>query len=398
MLVACVLIPRFELAVAAGGLETLAGRAVAIAPDGGSGSRIGEVSGAAQAFGVRSGMALGEALARCPALELLAADPVAVAAAWERTLRGLEGVGAGVDPQRPGLACFTLDGLRRLHGGSDELVLAAARRALDRPARLAAAPTRFCALAAALATRPRRTLIVRGDARAHLAPQSVALLRSRALTEPLVETLERLGIATLGELAALPRAALADRFGAAGIEAHRLACGEDDPPRPRRLEPRLEESLELPESAGGLVLERALGLLIDRLLARPERRGRTLRGATLAAHLVDGGSWRSSVTFREPLGDPRRMLLVLAPRLSLLPAPAGVLALAAERFGSAAGEQRALPCRDRAQAARDRRARLGEAIRQLHSAAGADAALRIHWLEPDSRVPERRAILTPYLR
>ena len=55
-MVACVLIPRFELAVAAGGLEALAGRAVAIAPDGGPGP-IGEVSGAAQAFGVRSGMA-----------------------------------------------------------------------------------------------------------------------------------------------------------------------------------------------------------------------------------------------------------------------------------------------------------------------------------------------------
>ena len=394
MVVACVLIPRFELVVAAGGAAALAGRAVAIAPEGSAGSgQIGEVSGAAQAFGVRSGMALGEALARCPALELLAADPVAVAAGWERTLRTLEGIGAGVEPQRPGLACFSLDGLRGLHAGSDELVLAAARRALDRPARLAAAPTRFCALAAALATRPRRTLIVRGGAREHLAPLAVALLRSRSVTEPLVGTLERLGIATLGELAALPRGSLADRFGAAGLEAHRLACGEDDPPRARRVETPLEESLELPESAGGQALERALGVLIDRLLARPERHGRSLRAATLAARLVDGGSWRTAVTFREALADPRRMRLALVPRLSQLPSPASVLALAAERFGPPAGEQRALFD----QAAENRRARLGEAIRQMHSAAGPDAALRVHWLEPDSRVPERRVMLTPFL-
>ena len=392
MLVACVLIPRFELAVTAGGLETLTSRAVAIAPDTPTGP-IGEVSGAAQAFGVRSGMALGEALARCPELELLAADPVAVSAAWERTLRALEAIGAGVEPQRPGLACFAIDGLRGLHAGSDERVLAATRRALDRPARLAAAPTRFCALAAALATRPRRTLIIRTGAREHLAPAPVGLLRSRALTEPLVRTLERLGIATLGELAALPRDALADRFGAAGIEAHRLAHGEDDPPRARRIERGLVESLELPESTGGPALERALDVLIDRLLARPERRGRTLRAATLAARLHDGGSWRSSVTFREALADPQRMRLVLAPRLAMLPAPATVLVLAAERFGPPTGEQRALFDR----AAEDRRARLTEAIRQLHSAAGPDAALRIHWLDPDSRVPERRAMLTPYL-
>ncbi len=390
-MIACVLIPRFELAVAAGGLEPLAGRAVAIAPEVGSGP-IGEVSGAAQAFGVRSGMALGEALARCPTLELLGADPIAVATAWERTLRTLEAIGAGVEPTRPGLACFSLDGLRGLHGGSDELVLVAARRALDRPARLAAAPTRFCALAGALATRPRRTLIVREGAREHLAPLPVALLRSRERTAPLVESLERLGIATLGELAGFPRASLADRFGAAGIEAHRLACGEDDPPRPRRTETPLRESLELPEATGGPALERALVLLIDRLLARPERRGRTLRAATLAARLVDGGSWSSGVTFREALAQPERMRLALLPRLQSLPSPANVLTLAAERFGPPAGEQRALLD----QAGQDRRARLREALQQMRSAAGGDAALRVHCLELDSRVPERRVMLTPF--
>jgi protein ImuB len=390
-MIACVLIPRFELSVAAGGLESLAGRAVAIAPERGSGP-IGEVSGAAQAFGVRAGMALGEGLARCPELELLGADPIAVAAAWERTLRTLEGIGAGVEPARPGLACFSLDGLRGLYGGSDELVLVAARRALDRPARLAAAPTRFCALAGALVTRPRRTLIVRESARAHLAPLPVALLRSRERTAPLVDSLERLGIATLGELASFPRAALADRFGTAGIEAHRLAGGEDDPPRPRQVETPLRESLELPEATGGPALEHALAVLIDRLLARPERRGRTLRAATLAARLIDGGSWRSGVTFREALAHPERMRLALLPRLAGLPAPASVLTLAAECFGPPTGEQHALLD----QAGVHRRARLREAIQQMRSAAGADAALRVHCLELDSRVPERRVMLTPF--
>jgi protein ImuB len=279
-----------------------------------------------------------------------------------------------------------------LHGGSDELVLAAARRALDRPARLAAAPTRFCALAGALATRPRRTLIIREGARAHLAPLPVALLRSRERTAPLVDSLERLGIATLGELAVFPRASLADRFGAAGVQAHRLACGEDDPPRPRRIETPLRESLELPEATGGPALERALAALIDRLLARPERRGRTLRAATLAARLIDGGSWRSGVTFREALAQPERMRLALLPRLAGLPSPASVLTLVAECFGPPTGEQRALLD----QAGEHRRARLREAIQQMRSAAGADAALRVHCLELDSRVPERRVMLTPF--
>ena len=43
-----------------------------------------------------------------------------------------------------------------------------------------------------------------------------------------------------------------------------------------------------------------------------------------------------------------------------------------------------------------RQARLREAIRQVRAAAGPEAALRILAVDPDSRVPERRAVLTPF--
>jgi protein ImuB len=412
-MIVCVLLPRFELAVAAGGLQALVGRAVALAPDrstpaGRAG--IGEVSGAAQAVGLRPGMALGEALTRCPELELVPGDPIAVTAAWERALQALEGIGAAVESQRPGLACFDAAGLRGLYGGSEELVILAARRALGTPARLGGAPTRFCALAAALATRPRRTTIVREAAGDHLRQLPVSMLRSRPLTAPLVQLLERLGIATLGELAAMPRAALTDRFGAAGAEAHRLASGEDDPPTPRRPVELLSESLELHESASGPALEHALGVLIDRLLARPERRGRTLRGATLTARLVDahgrrtvdaddrggggigGGSWQVPVTFRESTADPHRMRLALIPRLTLLPAPALALGLAADRLGPPTGNQQALL----AEAIELRRDRLQEAVSQARVAAGPNAALRVVGVDTASRIPERRMMLAPF--
>jgi protein ImuB len=220
----------------------------------------------------------------------------------------------------------------------------------------------------------------------------VRLLSARAETAALPETLERFGIATLGALAALPAGALADRFGAAGPLARDLARGRDRPLRPRTPAERLEERLDLPESASGPQLERALGLLIDRLLARRERRGRPLRAVVLGALLVGGGTWRTRMTFREPLADPRRMRLVLAPRLGGLPAPAEALRLCAEGFGPARGDQRSLL----AEAAAVRAARLREAVRQARVAAGPDAALRILAVDPDSRVPERRLALTPW--
>src|SRR4029077_1445180 len=116
-----------------------------------------------------------------------------------------------------------------------------------------------------------------------LSRQPVALLGFREPTAPLVEPLERLGVRTLGELAAIGRAALADRFGAAGVLAHRLACGEDGPLRPRAVRERMGESMDLGEAGSGAALERVLGVLVDRLLARRERRGRTLRAVTLWA-------------------------------------------------------------------------------------------------------------------
>jgi protein ImuB len=305
-------------------------------------------------------------------------------------LTRLEGVGAAVESGRPGIACFEARGLRRLHGGSLDGVVRATRAALRHPARIGAGSSRFCAVVAAEQARARRAEIVE-DARG-LAPAPVALLRRCEPTAHLPELLERLGIATLGELAALPRGAVADRFGPAGLHAHDLAHGRDTPLVPRVAGERLEEALELEESASGAQLGRALELLLDRLLARRERRGRTVRVAVLSATLVEGGTWRERVVFREPLADAARMGLALGQRLALLPAPAEALRLTAERLGPPHAGDRALFDDGAVQ----RRARLGEAVRQARATAGPEAALRVLAVDPDSRVPERRIVLTPF--
>jgi protein ImuB len=282
-----------------------------------------------------------------------------------------------------------------VHGGTLEGVLAATRRAMGGPVRLGAAPSRFAALAAASRARARRAEVMPLSAAAlaaAMAPLPVALLRTREETAHLPDALERFGIRTLGELAKLPRASLADRFGPSGPQARDLAQGKDTPLVAQEPAERLEERLELPESASGAQLQHGLGLLIDRLLARRERRGRALRAVVLSARLVEGGTWRARVTFREPLADPRRMRLVLGERLGELPTPTDVLTLRAEGFGPPAGDQRSLL----AEPAAIRRARLREAVRQARSVAGPDAALRIIPVDPDSRVPERRLALTPW--
>jgi protein ImuB len=73
------------------------------------------------------------------------------------------------------------------------------------------------------------TLVVPGRARAFLAPFPVSVLDGPD-AEDLAGLLPRLGIGTLGKFASLPAADVANRFGAAGVIAHRLAGGLD--PRP----------------------------------------------------------------------------------------------------------------------------------------------------------------------
>ena len=426
-MIVCVLLPRFELTTALGERGELLQSPVALAPEPGGSQQVGEVSLAAEAFGIHSGMRLGEALARCPRLTLVPPDPAGVADSWERLLVRLESVGAAVEPERPGLACFDARGLLRLHGGI-EGVLSVTRRALRVPARFGVAPSRFAAVAAATRARVRRPEIVtvasagaardrtssgaaregtsagaarertsagaaRERARAYLASLPVTLLRARPALADLPEALERLGVATLGELADLPAAALADRFGKAGLLAHELARGGDSELSPRPASEFLREVLELPDATSGSQLQRGLELLIDRLLARRERRGRTLRSVVISAKLVEqGGTWRERIVFREALSDPLRMRLALTPKLATMPAPAETLRLAVERFGPQASDQRVLLEDPSA----ERIARLREAIRQSRSAAGPDAALRVLEVDPGSRFPERRAVLAPF--
>jgi protein ImuB len=397
VMVVCVLYPRFELLAGLGDRRALLAEPVALAPEAGREQVVGEVSAAAEAFGVVRGMRLGEAMSRCPALRLIPPDPEGVRSLWNGVLDRLEAIGAEVESDHAGAAYFESAGLHGLHGGGLAGVLAEARRALGGPgARFGAAPSRFAAHAAALQARPRRGrrahVVEESAVRDFLAPLPVGLLRNRLELQALPEILERLGIRTLGEVAGLPARALAERFGHPGLLAHDLAAGSDLPLVPRRPPEPVSERLDLPDATSGEQLERALELLIARVLARRERRGRTLRGLAVSARFVAGGTWRSAVTLRHASADPERILIVLRPKLAELPAPADSIAVEVEAFGPPAYDQGRLLD----EAAAVRRARLGEAVRQARQAAGSEAAMRVLEVDPGSRIPERRAVLAPF--
>lgn len=394
IVIVCVLIPRFALLAALGDRRALLAEPVALAPEAGGEQYVGEVSAPAEAFGIVAGMRLGEALSRCPELRLEPPDPEGVRELWHVVLDRIESFGAAPESELAGAAFFAAGGLEGIHGGDLDGVLSATRRALGRGARLGVAPSRFAAHCAARQSRSRKPpVVVAAEQTARfLAPLPAALLRSRPELASLPDVLDRLGIRTLGELAALPSRAVAERFGHPGLLALDLATGRDTPLAPRRPPEPVFERIDLPDAISGQQLERALELLIGRVLARRERRGRSIRALAVSARFVAGGTWRQAVTLRQASADPRRISLAMGQHLGDLPAPAESLALEVEAFGPPAQDQGRMF--DDGEA--ERHARLGEAVRQARQSAGAGAAMRVLDVDPDSRVPERRSMLAPY--
>jgi protein ImuB len=390
-MIACLSIPGFELKAALRSRPALTLKPAALSPEPGGEPLLGPVTAAAEAAGVRPQMRLGEALATCPQLVLVDPDPAAAEQAWEEIVRSLEDAGFAVDPAALGIAYFETRGVERLYGGLEPALkraLAAVGPQWD--ARVGAAGRRFAALAAASVARADQVLVVSDEEiNGFLAPLPLTLL---PLERRRYEELESLGVRRLGQLAGLPGGAVAERLGPDGRRAWGLARGGAAARvRGRRPPSELVESLEFPEAVGNeLTLRRALGALVETILARPERRDRFVRKVALAARLVGGGSWRRTLTLREPSTDADRIRVALAPRLAELPAPVLELRLELVELTESAGRQLELLA-----AGAEDRSRLREGLRQVRASTGSGSVCTVVEVAPWSRIPETRALFVP---
>ena len=122
-----------------------------------------------------------------------------------------------VHPVRLGVGALPARGPARFFGG-EEAVVSRLAETVGEEAGIGVADGLFAALLAA-----RSALIVPpGGTADFLAPSSVATLAR----PDLAVTLQRLGVTTLGQFAALPVASISDRFGADAAACHAVARGE----------------------------------------------------------------------------------------------------------------------------------------------------------------------------
>ncbi|MDJ0627437.1 MAG: DNA polymerase Y family protein [Rhodobacter sp.] len=229
-----------------------------------------------------------------------------------------------------------------------------------------------------------------GQTRAALAPLPVAALRLPAETST---ELNRLGLRRVGDLAGMPRAALARRFGGDLVRRLDQALGmEPEPVSPAKPPVSFAVQLTLPAPVG---LDSDIAAGIDRLLPELERRltgkGRGARRIRLQLFRGDGTMQTVEIGLARPSANPDRIKPLLLMKLPEIDAGFGIECLRLEAHVTEPVHDR--QHRGHMDAAADATARLAsdtnldDLIGRIGARVGLEAITRAH--PADSHIPEK---------
>ncbi len=272
---------------------SLRGRPVVV---GGNGRRgvVAAASYEARAFGVRSAMPSVQARRLCPQALFLPGDHAAYAEASAAIMAIFGEVTPLVEPLSLDEAFLDVSGAQRRLGGPVTIAAGIRQRVADEqhlPCSVGVASTKFLAKLASEAAKPTPTpqgpregrgvwVVTPGEELAFLHPLPVKALWG--VGPATLAKLERIGVATVGDLAGMPLVTVVAALGeASGRHLFELAHNRD----PRRVEPEREaKSIGHEET---FAVDRFDRDDLDRELLRlADAVGRRLRGAGLAGHTV----------------------------------------------------------------------------------------------------------------
>jgi nucleotidyltransferase/DNA polymerase involved in DNA repair len=213
----------------------LRGQPVIIGADPRGGQGRGVVSTAsyeARRFGVGSAMPISEAWRRCPHGVYIAPDMEKYARESERIMEVMHRFTDLVEPVSIDEAFLDVTGSARALGTGEEIARKLKQGILETTRLTASVGVATSKLVAKVASDMRKpdglVVVPPGGEAAFLGPLPVR--RLWGVGPRMEETLARLGVATIGDLAALDPARLERRLGTHGHDLQRLARGEDDRP------------------------------------------------------------------------------------------------------------------------------------------------------------------------
>ncbi len=369
-------------------------------------------SRAALKAGIAPGMALADARAILPGLLAADADPAedhrALSALAEWCGRYTPWVTPDGAAMPGGGAAILLDatGCAHLFGGETRMLedVTARTAALGLTVRAGMASTPGAARALARWTSGGRFAVAAPDAtEAALAPLPAAAL---GLAPAAAAQLASLGLRMVGEVAALPRAALASRFGAAVLDPLDRALGRaPEPVSPAAPPVRHAARLAFAEPvARSEDIAAGLDRLLAALCAGLEREGQGARRLVLALYEPDGRTRQIHLGASRATRDPAHLARLFAEHLDGIDAAFGFDAMTLVATTAEALAARQAPLADRtahlagpssAGAREGTNDTLAALIDRLANRLGSDAVLRLAARE--SRLPERAAVAVPAL-
>jgi len=293
--------------------------------------------------GVHAGMPTAHARRLCPQARFLAPDHRAYGEASRRVLEVLESFTPVVEQISVDEAFLDIGGLRLSYATPEsvgEAIRAAVREQTGLPASVGLATCKLIAKLASRAAKPDGLrLVPAGSEQAFLHPLPVRALWG--VGEATHARLEELGVRTVADLAALPRATLQRRLGEAmGAHLSDLAQARDESPvvpgGPAK-SISVEETFPADLSERPALEAELLGLA-DRLASRLRRSGVAARTVALKVRFGDFTTVNRSRTFPEPLDtahDLYRAGLALLDRAAVAGRPVRLLGLGGEGLSPA---------------------------------------------------------------
>ena len=294
------------------------------------------VNPAAAAKGIVAGMALADALSFLPGLLTRPAELAEDAAALRRLAEWCGRYSPWTAPDDENGIKIDITGSAHLWGGEAELAADLSRRLARQgiPHRLAIADTLGAAWAIARyaavkdpagCKSPAKTasIIPPGDTATALASLPIAALR---LDPVFVEGLHRVGLRRVGEAIAMPRDALARRFGKTVARRIDQALGDlPEPLSPLGEVPSRRVRLSLPEPISDPAdLARAAERLTLDLVSRLAHEGMGARRLDLGYHCVDGRVEHIRIGTARPSRDPAHLAKLLIGKLDTVDPGLGI--------------------------------------------------------------------------
>lgn len=273
MAIACLYVPDFPLAAWLRAEPELSTQRLAIARTSEAQAELVVVSPAAQRCGIQPGMRAAQAWSIDPSLIVRPLSPALMASAQAALADCAASFSPIVEDAGNGVVYLDLQGLiGTLFPSVGAFAAALSERAtrFGLAARVGVASSKLVARLAACQGEG-VTVLAAGEEADFLSSLPIAALHP---SEQLAATLRRWGIATLGQLAALPAAGVGSRLGAEGLLLWRQARGEDLHPLQARPQPEFfEEGIDLDYGVESLepflfVLRGLLERLVVRLNAQ----------------------------------------------------------------------------------------------------------------------------------